>query len=345
MMNWVEAVSFIRYNFLAWNLVVVVVGSLGFFGGFRYVYFLRECCKKSSSGLKRMIALIFVVPVCVFFFMNLIVFLGGLNRNIADSISFGFVAGVIAKLSKKPEGQGNVRLIAQNVDGASVDVWLDSLEVSIGDARNLIAAALNIHPASRVAIESGKGSFVTDITKPLALMVDESFKRTDFFGFVTMLCFFIVREEEKRKVTIADDNVDGELRGKRGMSFLGILHRPAIRYGDALTFIAKIAHAVDNRSNFNVTSVDKFAAAAPMTMHHLYSSVVRLVSWDVLVEDANMAEGASDTGESLSVASGSQSKGNRRSGTFFRKRKREESSKHGKSVCNGDTVLLECNGK
>ena len=67
----------------------------------------------------------------------------------------------------KPTGVSTVKLIVQQVQGKSIDVWLDSTNVLVGEVRNVIAEKLSITPANRIAIESGKGRFIEDLSKPL----------------------------------------------------------------------------------------------------------------------------------------------------------------------------------
>lgn len=338
----------VRSNHLLWSTIIVSVGSLAFLAGYQFVTYLRQSCRYTKR-VKRLTTAIFLTPITVFVLLNVFVVFLGLDRTFADSISFGIVTGIIVKLSTKPTGEGSIKLVAQQTnDGKHVDVWLDSLEVTVGEVRNKIAEALGVSPANRIAIESGKGAYMEDYNKPFFPLIDESSKTTDFFGFVTMLCYINVKEEEKKRVTIADgDNEDehNKTGDKRSNPFRAILKKPEIRFGDSLSFLAKIAAASDPKASFNISCIDKFAAAAPLSMQILNTSSVRLISWEALLSENGAVDAVSDAGgDGVSVSSGGTKQG--KSPKFsFRKKKVDQTSKHGKPVCNGDTVVLECGGK
>ncbi len=342
--NVVELIHQLREHFFLWTAIMVVFGSLAFIAGVQFVAYLRQSCRYTKR-VKRLTAAIFLTPITVFVLLNALVVFGGLDRTFADSISFGIVTGIIVKLSTKPTGEGSIKLVAQQAnDGKHIDVWLDSLDVSVGEVRNKIAEALCVVPSNRVAIESGKGAYMEDYNKPFFPLIDDSSKTTDFFGFVTMLCYITVREEEKKRVTIMDEVGDDDHKDKRSNPFRAILKKPEIKFGDAFSFLAKIAAASDPKASFNISCIDKFAAAAPMSMQILNTSSVRMISWEALVSEAGAADAISDAGDGISVSSAGTKQG--KSPKFsFRKKKADQTSKNGKPVCNGDTVVLECGGK
>jgi hypothetical protein len=334
----------VRSNPFLWSTIIFTVGSLAFIAGYQFVAYLRQSCRYTKR-VKRLTAAIFLTPIAVFVLLNVLVVFADLDRTFADSISFGIVTGIIVKLSTKPSGEGSIKLVAQQTnEGKHTDVWLDSLEVTVGEVRNRIAEALSVVPANRIAIESGKGSYMEDFNKPFFPLIDDSSKTTDFFGFVTMLCYINVKEEEKKRVTILDDNGDDDHKDKRSNPFRAILKKPEIKFGEANSFLAKIAAAADPKASFNISCVEKFAAAAPMSMQILNTSSVRMISWEALVNEAGGVDAVSDAGDGLSVSSAGTKQG--KTPKFsFRQKKVDQTSKHGKPVCNGDTVVLESGGK
>ena len=64
------------------------------------------------------------------------------------------------------------------------------MDILVGEARNKIAEALEIIPASRLLIESGKGRYIEDLSKKLFNSNDNS--SIDFFGFITCTCFISI---------------------------------------------------------------------------------------------------------------------------------------------------------
>jgi hypothetical protein len=245
-----------------------------------------------------------------------------------------------------------VKLIVQQINGKNIDVWLDSTNGVVGEVRNIIAETLSIVPASRVSIESGKGAFLDELSKPLFGLLDDSAITTDFFGFVTSSCYVSIKEEDLRpKVTFQDAGSDGQLLDrdridKKSPNPFRALLRSEIKYGDSLNLTAKIDS--DTQNFFHVNLIDKFAAAAPASTQ-LPSFQVKLQSWSAIDEQANAGTDAavSETAESVVSSTG---KRNSKTSFFFSKRKYSDEtaglcSMVGKAVHNGDTVVIEAGGR
>lgn len=323
-------------------LFLLILSALSFVSGYYIIHYLRDCCK-SSKRPRLLTLLIFVVPLFVYIFLNFFVWLRLLDHKISDTISFSLVVGILIKLSLKPAGQSTIKLIVQQLDGKTNDVWLDSLDLPIIDVRNKIGEVLGINPL-RISIESGKGKFIDDLTKSFLPMIEDSLTTTDFFGFVTVSCYIQIKEEEpqKKRVSIIED-IDRE---QKKSSLLSLLSRHSLKYGEPIAMLAKIAISPDTKSSFNISAVDKFAAAAPTSMHFINPAYVKILSWDHADSGAN--DTMSDIGDTNSVSSASTHRANSGSGSGFSlfKRKRSEDKKSfGQPIYNGDTVVLECNGK
>ncbi len=337
---------------LLWCIKIVICCMIAAFLGYHLVQRLRNHCKKTDK-IWKLTLLVFAAPITLHVVMAIFYYCGLCGRVFSDTLSFGFVAGIILKLASKPSGKGTVKLIVQQINGTRTDVWLDSTELVTGEVRNLIAEALSVAPANRVSIESGKGTFLEDLSKPLFSLLDDASKTTDFFGFITTTCYVAVKEEDLRpKVTFVDEQQERDRNDKKSPNPFRALMRSEIKYGDMLSITAKID---SDAKCFFINLIDQFACAAPSSMQ-LPSVQVRLQAWSAQDEQANTAnqsDTVSESAEISSVSSAAHSKrGGRSSGTgfFFPKRKPSDDGSaaphmHGKAVYNGDTVVVEAGGK
>jgi hypothetical protein len=335
-------------------LLVVLLGFFAFGLGYAFVEYLRYLCR-TTKKIYRLSAIVFFTPFTIFVALNLLLLLGFAERMLCDALSFGIVVGVLFRLSNKPTGPNSIKLVVQEVNGRTVDVWLDHLDVAVGDVRNKIAETLSVAPFSRVAIESGKGNLIENLVKPFDSFLDDSMKKTDFFGFVTIKCFILVREEEVKKKLAIDENAGErglEKRGSMGGHFFNILHKSEVKYGDSLTLVAKIAAAADFKSNFQVAAINKFAAAAPTTLTQqiqlLPSATLKLHAWVGEYENGSnhLHDMHSDEGDNISNTSSRNSRHAVKNSPFIRFRRRSNGgSEAGKPVRHGDFIVLESGGK
>lgn len=343
-----------------WYLSILLSGGFAFGIGYQFVAILRKKYK-SSKNMKKFTTAIFATPFLIYIILSFFAFVRLIDRSISDAISFGIVFGIMLQLAMKPNGPGSIKLIAQQVNGKHVDVWLDSLNVHVGEARNRIAEALGITP-TRVSIESGKGSFIEDMTIPFLDNIDDTLKKTDFFGFVTLYCYISVKEEEKKKVVFADDTTNEQTKsGDKKTHFLNLLVKPEIKFGEFLVCNGRIASAESSKTTFQISYIEKFVAAAPASNLLINNTTMRLHPWK---SDASNGGGAnaddqseapnspnpnsdafSDIGDGNSVASGPNGARMKKRGSIFFQKKKDENDYFGKTVHHGDIVVVECNGK
>ncbi len=335
-----------KWNFI-WFIGLIISSALSLMLGWKLVDYLR---KKSSSTDKvwKLTIPIFATPVAVFLLLSFFSSMGICDRIIADSFSFGLLLGIIGKLQAKSLESDNVKLIAHLPNGRSIDVWLDSSHVLVGEARNKIAEELKIVPASRICIETGKGCLIEDLSSKLFPIInaDGTNAVADFFGFVTTSCYIFIREEEKTvSFQLPADTEDKA--SKSQYSFISMLHSRGgeTKYGDLFSLTAK-SSASDTL--FYVQEVDKFVGATPTVN---LSSLIKFVSWDASNAAMNAAENVSEAGDMLSTrsdAGAAAAAGVTASATAGNNAKAKTPSRQpgdGETVKNGDVVLLDCNGK
>lgn len=350
---------------LRWYLSIILSSGFAFGIGYQFVAILRKKYK-SSKNMKKFTTAIFATPFLIYIVLSFFALIRLIDRSISDAISFGIVFGIMLQLSMKPNGPGSIKLIAQQVNGKHVDVWLDSLKVQVGEARNRIADALGVNP-NRVSIESGKGSFIEDMTISFLDNIDDTLKKTDFFGFVTLYCYISVKEEEKKKVVFADETNNEQTKsGDKKSHFLNLLVKPEIKYGEFLVCNGRIASAESSKTTFQISYIEKFVAAAPASNLLINNTTMRLHPWNpnspgssgangTNTDDPNSSEAAnspnpnadafSDIGDVNSVTTGPNgARMKKRSSIFFQKKK-DENDYFGNTVHHGDIVVIECNGK
>jgi hypothetical protein len=335
------------------NSIKIALVCLSFFVttslGFGLVTLFRGYCKaKAPPKIWKLTLSLFSIPILFFFFVNGVLMLGVGDRLLGDAACFGLVLGILCRLYTQPTGTGIVKLLVQQYRGKATEVWLDSTDLNVGDIKVQIAAQLGVD-ASRLSIESGKGSFLEDMARPFFSSLDQAVVTTDFFGFVSTSCYVYVKEEEEpRKVMFADDNEKGDKKNTIFRSLLA-LNKAEIKFNEEMCMTAKSPGAAQSKA-FSICLCDKFAAAAPITNTFQIFQTMKVMPWD-----AEYGEGGdehSEAGDSASVAEKSSNSGGQTKvikaksmkksvSQFFKKMQ----SQKDKAVQNGDIVVLECDGK
>lgn len=270
-----------------------------------------------------------------------------MDRVVADAFSFGVVLGILAKLRTKATG---TRLIAQQANGKRTDVWVDSIDIVVGEARNKIAEVLRVSPSSRVSIETGNGKLIEDMSAQLRTVVlPGSVSNPDFFGFITLTCYISIKEADDQKDI--DGDFGPENSGLRAhtpsYNFRSLLNTKGdVHFRDKLILTARVPKASSDSKAFYVNSIDKFVAAAPSqpsTQH----SVVQLVSWDKVRQAYATQEGLSENGDvaSSGMSPGNVTKNSKASGSLVASVGGGSSGSANTPVRNGDQVAIECDGK
>jgi hypothetical protein len=210
-----------------------------------------------------------------------------------------------------------------------------------------IASALNIQPATRVEIESGKGTILEDLNRPLMSIIDESSIVIDpLDGHMILTVYVNITEEVLDPMDDLAAGI-GSPRANAAVPFYQSLlsNRVDIKYSDSYYLTAKIPFAGSDAKAFNICSVEKFAAASPLPTN----LTVKLHPWKE--EDDDAKSSLSDSGAESKYSSGPPNiqRQNSPPKPFWRKKlhlprvmKRSEPSQH---VHNGDIVVLECDSK
>ncbi|RYH29698.1 hypothetical protein EON65_07675 [archaeon] len=113
-------------------ILCVFLGSAAYGIGYALVDYLRICCR-TYKNVQRLAAIVFLTPFFIFVTLNVLLLLGFAERMLCDALSFGVAVGILFRLSYKPSGPSTIKLIAQEINGRSVDVWLDTLDEHMGD--------------------------------------------------------------------------------------------------------------------------------------------------------------------------------------------------------------------
>ena len=240
----------------------------------------RKICKKTTEKEWTLMKLVFVIPLMIYLILNYASKHQLCDLVVADAFSFGVVLGILYKLNfSTPSGPATVKLIVHQVDGRSESVWLDSTKSTIGEARTKLATVLNISPATRICLESGKGSLLEDADAALIPYLPECVHR-GFFGFTTVQCHYFVREDGT-----SSSSPDPRRRGSGDRSFMSLMGiSNKIMFGQNLTLMAKVySKKTDSRDvrALTISPIEKFAAAAPRSEKGGQS---RLLSWHSVKE-------------------------------------------------------------
>ena len=337
-----------------WYLKLGISLTLSLFGGYALVGLLRDRCKKSEVVWK-LTLIVFSAPVLVFVFFSFCAQCSLIERSIADSVSFGSVAGMLLKLVSRPTGDKVIKLIVQQVNGEKQDVWLSSSTSTVMDVRNQIAETLSITPATRVYIESGKGKSVEDMSLPFFDLIDDAHKSTDFFGFITASCYITITEPIHEETSHMDIEWKEKERNKKFNPFKLLLDSRA-KYGDPFMILGRSATS-DDAKKFHVSAVDRFAGAAPGNAPLFVQ--LKIHAWSTIDATGLGIEGEegkidgtnhpNDWDNSSEMASSVNTTSTRKSrgivNMLFRRKRPDESQLRGKPIRHGDAVVIECDGK
>ena len=103
--------------------------------GWLVIDYLRTICFYTNNTWKLQL-LVFLIPISVFTILKVSSFVKLCDTVVADAFSFGIVAGMAIKLFTKPNNtKNNVKLTVtkQNEDNVLYDVWLDSIDATVGE--------------------------------------------------------------------------------------------------------------------------------------------------------------------------------------------------------------------
>ena len=321
--------------------------------GWIYVGLLRNVCRLTDKVWKLAVS-VFTIPICVFIVLHIYSSHGHCDRVLADAFSFGIVIGIIMKMRTNPIGNASIKLIAQQITGKTTDVWIDTLDIAVGEARNKIAEALNILPPSRILIESGRGRYIEDLSQKLFNHSNDN-TSIDFFGFITCTCF----------ISIAD--VIPSLKDEKGFDYIekseptyhisSLLNtKGEARYGELVCLIAKVPKATPDAKTLNISPVEKFAAATPAHPMITPTATIKLLPWNA-TNAAFSSDGFSDTSLPDSVVSSNNNYQQSKGFFIFNKKVNNNDSntksnyikpdipEQGKPIRNGDIVIVECDSK
>ena len=329
-----------------WYIKLTVTLGISLFGGYGLVGALRGRCKKSDVVWK-LTLIVFSSPVLVFMLFSMLSELQLCERYVADAVSFGCVAGMLLKLVTKPSGEKTVKLIVQQVNGEKHDVWLSSSTLTLLEARNHIAEAMGLAP-NRISIESGKGKALEDLTQPLFDHIAKAHKSTDFFGFVTAACYITVSEEAVEDDAGKDIEWKEKDRNRTFNPFKLLLDSRA-KYGDPFMIIGRSASS-DDAKKFHVSPMDRFAGAAPGNAPLFVQ--LKLYAWSATAgsEEEGKAGGmewdnSSEMGSSSIQSTSTRNTGGGGLGSIFRRRRPDEGQLRGKPIRQGDSIVVECDGR
>jgi hypothetical protein len=339
---------------LIWYLKVILSCLVSFGLGWSLISALRKICRNTDKQWK-LFTLVFATPISIYLLLSMASKYDLCDRVIADGFSFGVVMGILSNLSLPPTGKATVQLIAHQITGKKQAVWLDSVEILVGDARNKVAEALQITPASRVSFESGKGSLLDDLNAKLFPLLSGSSIDVNLFGFTTVTCYINVKEEEEESKILPDETSPRDRSSTHFRALIGNIKGEA-RYGHHLTLTAKVATATTGTKGLFVSPVEKFAAAAPihqLAVPSILSSAmyVRMLSWNAVNTAAAPSVSGSEFGDTSTAGDGdfspstpaqSRSRGLISSASRLYKSAFEPSEE---SIKNGDLVVIECDGK
>lgn len=328
---------------------VVLAFSMSFGVGYFMVEKLRYVYR-TINKLQLLALVPLVSPVIVFLVLHILsVYVKLVHVIIADSLSFGFLSGILVTLSTSPSGKYVMKLIVRRLPtkgevSQQNDVWLESESIKVGELRSMIATAMGITPPERVLIESGKGRILDDINVDFfKIMRDSMFMMTDFFGYRTCSCYVtVISKDELPEDGTSTALVDGvPIHKKKSGTFLSMLNtKGEAKFGVELILYAKVAAAAANVIPFYVQPSETFASAATTNPKH----TMRLIKWTGAASGDNL-----ETNGSVNLISPSAN-GNAivRPGTDTDTTGDGVNinlKASGKPIHNGDVVVIECEGK
>lgn len=239
-------------------LWLVFVGALACAFGWYSIRFLRGYIK-SNNALKLFAAPILSAPA-VYVVLNVLTACGYCDAATSDVAAFFCMIGIILKLSQTDVITA-VKLIVVDVDGGSpTEVWLENTSTTVAEARNMIASTLSITPSSRICIESGKGHFLDEPSKPLLTSIITAPLEKDLYGVCTVLCYISVRDEPT-PLTVEEHKIH---KKKHFIPNL-MLAKNEVKYGAEMYLSGKIHNAANDAKAFDISPVELYAAAALTT--------------------------------------------------------------------------------
>lgn len=321
------------YNAIFLNIVSIGV----FFLSVKLGWFLVERSLrriKNTEGAHWLTLPIFATPIAVYLILIFAAKLTNLFPSyIADLSTVGLVGGIIFKFNTHRDKSERIKLIVLTPNGKAIDVWLDSSNITVGEARKLIAEALSIAPPSRVCIESGRGNFVEDLSSPLFPYItpDDSNAVTEFFGFSAASCHIFLKEEEPTQQAAPEE----ERVKSQPYSLLPMLTHRDAKYGDQYCLTAK---GSTDTALFYIQLVEKFVGATPTPVQ---GNTIRFVKWDQSVQGAQHTDAISEVGDR--EPTGSTPGKTKSNGLLSMNRiKRPGDGTH---IKHGDIIQLECDGR
>ena len=349
---------FFLSNLLHFKLILSCTTSFGL--GWILISYLRRLSRDSNKLLKLCCA-VFATPLIIYLLLHLAASFNLCDRVVADGFSVGVVIGILSNLSLAPVGKGSVQLVVNQITGKKHSLWLESRDVLVGDARNAIAESMNIVPASRINIESGRGCFIEDLNAGLLQFLDGSRPVVNFFGFTIISCHISIKDADIVPSPIDEDKMSQRDTSNTHFRSLMSNMKGEARYGHHLTLTAKVATANADVRGLFVSPVEKFAAAAPihqLAVPAILSSAmyVRLLNWNAVNAAAAPSEaGGSEIGDNntnrssatssvapVPTAALSRSRSIIDTASRLYKGALEPSTE---SIRNGDLVVIECDGK
>ena len=313
-----EAFNFIMDYTMSYHyeLSLVMVAIFSTTLGWFLISGLRVWIKKSSNPAA-LAYLPILSPVLFYGFFSFLYHAGIISSSIGDCATLFIMNGILLRLSIKSKSAITVRLAINVKDSNEFkDIWLKHNDISVGDARQLIAKALKVQ-SSRVNIESGKGTFLKDISDSgahlLPLLGSDSVNK-DLFGFCTVPCYVTISEEEVHSTAKPRPSSTSRVFPTLDMK------SSSIKYGSDITLQGKIPNSANDAKAFSFSIINKFAAVAP-SLHHAIrantnpSEIVSFAAW--------REGGASDTASVVE--------------SF-------ESSMAGQKIKHGESVVLQNNG-
>lgn len=322
--------------------------------GFFFVSFLRKKCSKVED-IWKLSAFVFVFPIAIYIICNITSTYKLCDKMILDSTAFGILIGILINLSLPPKGQKSIQLVVYQLDGNKHTIWLDSSDILVGDARNTIAQALHIVPASKLSIESGKGTFLNDLSVKLFPSLNGSFVTKDLFGFTSAFCYIHIKEDDEIIPLAVEEEKSPRDRANTFRSLLGNI-KGVVKYGQHFTLTAKVSSA--EGAGLFVAPVNSFAAAAPihqLAVPSILSSAmyVRIISWNAVSDSAGQSVAGSEFGDHKSDSGRSDftsyphsvSPSQRIMQTVTSKLYKNSLEFPAEPIRNGDIVVIECDGK
>lgn len=343
--------SFPLYKWLGSITYTFISFLISWYLGSNVVIRLRETCHKTDN-VWRVASLCYVVPCSVYIFLNFIVYCGFIDKFSADAVSIGIMLGIVSKLMQKPSCTHTLRILVRSNkwDIAPRILWLPSPETTAQDAIKVIGNAIHIVPHSRISIETGKGSFITDVDKPLLRQIANGahpgqtnlarrHTGKDFFGFTTGVCNIVIRDEEVLDEAGSDDEVESPVVGQRPTNLTTLIAaRGSVRWKDNLLLKANISAGGQN-DDFSVACVNHYAAAAPPPQGFLQKEKKEAIRFVPFV-DPYHDDNASDTRSEISATATVKSHGS--SWSLFSKNKPTNSHlvPSNAPVRDGDTIVI-----